>query len=216
MSWTIRVIAMAQKKRKHKKRGHTRSDVPYAQRLEAERWQWIKEVRDESSRNTMFAMCDVLNEHYGKGYKTLVRFSLVFKKLIEEFYNNYEVGEDRVKRRLKSHGIHISGEITYIRVPGLTQREQERLDHGVHASYWAGAVGLIAINETFGLGKAKLENISNLTAEKNAKVFTEGNQFLLDRMKEMGFHIVNGNVRAYLDDNGEAVSYKKWLEANNG
>jgi hypothetical protein len=61
------VIAMAQKKRKHKKRGHARSDVPYAQRLEAERWQWIKEVRDESSRNTMFAMCDVLNEHYGKG-----------------------------------------------------------------------------------------------------------------------------------------------------
>lgn len=98
----------------------------------------------------MFCMCGALHKVHGIGYKRLVRYSLTFKKLLEEMYEDIEVGMDRAKRRLAQHGIEISGELFSVKLPGASAKEQQIQDHALQASQIAQVVGTVAMNQEFG------------------------------------------------------------------
>ena len=208
---------MANKKKGRKRAaGRERSDIPYAQRLRIQQMNAIKEIRDQSAKVTMFCHCIALHELEGIGYKRLVRYSLRFKGLIDEFYNDTDVGLYRARHRMESHGIPIPEEIPRVISPGLSPRDQQLYDHAVHSSYVAHLVGLIADNEVFGFGKDKLERLSVRGAELMERYNQEGEGFLFEEMEKLGFPVIDGHVTAFLGDDGEAIRYKKWLEENNG
>ncbi len=192
-----------------------RSDVPYAQRLRAQQIGAIKEIRDHSAIITMFCHCVALHELEGIGYKRLVRYSLRYKELIDEFYEDTDVGMYRARHRMESHGIPIPEEVPRVLSPGLSPRDQQLYDHAVHSSYVAHLVGLIADNEVFGFGKDKLERLSVRGAELMDRYDREGEGFLFEEMEKLGFRVVDGHVVACVDDDNEPIPYKKWLEENN-
>lgn len=191
-----------------------RSDIPFSQRMQYQRISDIKEIRDYSAKTTMFLHCIALNQLHKRGYKRLVRFSLCVKDLLDEFYrdDDIEVGLYKARKRLDSHGIPIPEEFPYVPVPELSIREQEKHAHAVNASYIAHLVALIAANEEWGLDKEDLEMISVRVAELSKRYNTEGDKFIHDEMKRIGFAIIDGHVTAFLGENDEPVSYKKWLE----
>lgn len=209
---------MANKKKKNRKSAGAmrRTDIPYAQRLQLQQITAIKEVRDYSAKAILFCQSIALHELEGIGYKRLVRYSLVFRGLIDEFYEDLDVGMDRARRRMAQHGIEISEDISYPRVQGLTHKQQEQHDHAMQASYVAHLVGLIAINETFGFGKDKLEQLSVRVAELSERLNREGDGFLFEEMEKIGFQVVDGHVVAYVDEDNEAITPKKWREENEG
>lgn len=198
-------------KRKHKGTMR-RSDIPYAKRLQMDQIATISAVREHSAQITLFCLSVALNRLYGKGYKSLVRYSLVFKQHIDEFYDNYEVSLDRCRRRLASHGITIKDGFPVVSAPGMNPRDKQQYDNAIHASYVAHIVGLIAVNETFKKGKEPMERISVLAAELMEQYNKEGAGFLFDEMQRIGFPIINGKVTACLDDDNNPISYKKYLE----
>lgn len=200
-----------------KNRGRmVRSDIPYAQRLRIQQMADIKEIREKSATITMFCHCIALHEMEGIGYKRLVRYSLHFKGLIDEYYEDMDVGMYRARHRMESHGIPVPEEVPRVLKPGLSPRDQQLYDHAVHSSYVAHLVGLITDNEVFGFGKDKLERLSVRGAELMDRYNKEGEGFLFEEMQKLGFPVIDGHVVACVDDNNEPVTYKKWLEANNG
>lgn len=206
---------MMAKKKKKSKGIMKRTNIPYAQRLQIQQISAIKAVRDYSAKVTMFCHSIALHELHGIGYKRLVRFSLAFKGLIDEFYDNIEVSLDRCRRRLSSHGIEIPEEIPVVTVPELNHRDQQQYDHAIQASYIAHLVGLIAVNETFGFGKEKLESMSVRAAELTDRYNKEGDKFLFEEMQRIGFPVIDGHVVAFVDDDNNPITHKKWMEANN-
>lgn len=204
---------MAKRKQRKGKRGMMgRSEIPYAQRLRMQQYDAVKYARDYSAKITMFCKCIALHELHGIGYKRLVRYSLIFKDLIDEFYEDTDVGMARAVERMKQHGIEIPVELPSVPVPGLSAREQQQHAHAVQASYVAHLVGLIAINEAFGFGKDKLEGLSARSAELAERFDREGDGFLFEEMEKIGFPVADGHVLAYVDENNEPVTQKKWLE----
>ena len=190
-----------------------RSDIPYAQRLRMDQVAHIAAARDTAAKITMFCHCIALHELYGIGYKRLVRYSLVFKGLIDEYYADMDVGLYRARHRLQTHGIPIPDEIPRVPGKGLSPREQQQYDHAIEASYIAHLVGLIADNEVFGFGGDKLEKLSVRGADLMDRYNKEGEGFLFEEMEKLGFPIINGRVTACVDENQEPISYKKYLEA---
>ena len=209
MSW--QEVCPVAKKRKGTMR---RSDIPYAQRLRMDQVAHIAAARDTAAKITMFCHCIALHELYGIGYKRLVRYSLEFKKLIDEYYTDMDVGLYRARHRLESHGIPIPDEIPRVPGKGLSPREQQQYDHAIEASYVAHLVGLIADNEVFGFGGDKLEKLSVRGADLMDRYNKEGEGFLFEEMEKLGFPIINGRVTACVDENQEPISYKKYLEGN--
>lgn len=203
-------------RKKTKRKGGTmgRSDIPYARRLQMRQLDAVKYARDYSAKITMFCKCIALHELYGIGYKRLVRYSLTFKELVDEFYEDMDVGMARAVERMKSHGIEIPQELPVVPVPELTRREQQQHAHAVQASYVAHLVGLIAANEAFGFGKDKLERLSARSAELSERFGREGDGFLFEEMEKIGFPVADGHVLAYVDENNEPVTQKKWLEGS--
>ena len=191
-----------------------RSDIPYAQRLRMDQVAHIAAARDTAAKITMFCHCIALHELYGIGYKRLVRYSLVFKGLIDEYYTDMDVGLYRARHRLQTHGIPIPDEIPRVPGKGLSPREQQQYDHAIEASYIAHLVGLIADNEVFGFGGDKLEKLSVRGADLMDRYNKEGEGFLFEEMEKLGFPIINGRVTACVDENQEPISYKKYLEGN--
>lgn len=187
-------------------------NIPYAQRLRMLQMSAIKEARDHAAKTTMFCHCIALNELEGIGYKRLVRYSLQFKGLIDEFYNDTDVGLYRARHRMESHGIPIPEEIPFVRVPGLSPRDQQLFDHAIHSSYVAHLVALIADNEVFGFGREKIERLSVRGADLMERYNKEGDGFLFEAMEKLGFAILDGHVTAFTGDNDEPISYKNWLK----
>lgn len=191
-----------------------RSDIPYAQRLRMDQVAHIAAARDTAAKITMFCHCIALHELYGIGYMRLVRYSLEFKKLIDEYYTDMDVGLYRARHRLQTHGIPIPDEIPRVPGKGLSPREQQQYDHAIEASYIAHLVGLIADNEVFGFGGDKLEKLSVRGADLMDRYNKEGEGFLFEEMEKLGFPIINGRVTACVDENQEPIRYKKYLEEN--
>ena len=163
--------------------------------------------REHAAKIAMFCMSVAMHELEGIGYKRLVGFSVQFVENIREFYEDPEVGMDRTKRRLEQNGIRISGEFFIApRQEGKSQREWEIDNNRLQSSQIALLCGTVTANDVFGFGQMRLERITARGRELAERYAKEGEQFLLNKMKQIGFPVVNGKVLAYMDDDGKAIT----------
>ena len=199
--------AKKSKKNHHKKNPIMgRSDIPYAQRIHLQQRNDIIASRDHAAKITMFCMSVAMNEVEGIGYKRLVKFSLHFKEIVDEFYEDIDLGMAHAKRRMDQMGMPISGEFYAIDVPGLSKRDQQIHDHVLQAVQIAQICGAIAMNDVFGFAKERQTRISERVNELTARYKDEGEQFLLEKLGKIGFLIVGGEARAFMADDEEIIT----------
>ena len=189
-----------------------RTDIPFAKRMAMQHNSAIVANREHSAQAAMFCMCGALNREYGIGYKRLVQFSFTFKKLLDEMYEDVEVGMAHAKQRLAQHGIEISGELFSVKLPGASAKEQQIHDHALQASQIAQVVGTVAMNQEFGFGNKRLTKVLDAVKEISACYAKEGDKYLFDMMEKIGFKIINGKVTAFLGDDGKAVTCSQALK----
>lgn len=194
-------------KKKHKKNSiMDRSDIPYAQRIAVQQNSRIAANRHQSAKVAMFCLSVAIHQVKGVGYKKLVEFSLRYKEVEDEIYEDLEVGMAHAKRRMEQIGMPISGELYSVVVPGLTKREQQVHDHALQAAQISLISGAISMNDVFGYGKVVQDRISQRSKELTERYKKEGMGWLLEEMEEIGFLVVDGEVRAFLDDDGKAIT----------
>ena len=208
---------MANHKRKnktHRRAGAimTRSDIPYAQRMAMKLQHDIVANREHSAKITLFCMSISMNRIYGIGYKRLVRFSHTFKTINDEFYDDVEIGMAHAKRRMEQIGMPISGEFFAVDFSGKSKREQTIAGHSLHAVQVALICGTIAMNEEFGFGKDKLTKVHEMVNELTARYAKEGEGFLLEEMRKLGFIIIDNTVICCVDQDNKPVSAKRAIE----
>ena len=197
--------------KKKNRKGHGimgRSDIPYAQRIAMQHQHNIVMNRDHAAKIAMWCLSAAMHELEGIGYKRLVRFSYRHKQAIDEFYEDIDVGMAHAKHRMEQMGMEISGEFYSVNVEGQTKRENELGNHRLQAVQIALICGAITMNDEFGFGQERQARINKKANEYSARYAKEGEQFLLDKMQEIGFLIVDGDVKACVDENGNAVSTK--------
>ena len=185
------------------------SHIPYAQRLKMQQAERIAVNRNHAAKIAMFCKCVALHEVKGVGYRKLVEFSLRYKEVEDEIYLDPEVGMAHAKQRLGQMGMPISGEFYAVQMPGLSKRDQQVHDHAMQAAQIATVASAIAMNDVFGYGKVVQERIELRTAEITDKYNRKGFDWLLGELEKIGFLIVNGEVRAFLDDDNKAVTPKR-------
>ena len=201
---------------KKSKRGHRkpsvmgRSDIPYAQRIAMQQNNDIVVGRNHAAKITMFCNCVALHELEGIGYKRLIRYSLHFNEVLSEFYEDVEVGMAHAKHRMEQMEMPISGEFYSVMVEGLSKKEQQIHDHALQASQISLICAAIAMNDVFGYGKERQDRINARRAELAKRYNEEGEQFLLDALEKIGFEIVDGEARCYMDDDDNIVTPKQW------
>lgn len=203
---------MGKKKNKtHRRAGAimNRSDISFAKRMAMQHNSAIVANREHSAQVTMFCMCGALHKVHGIGYKRLVRYSLTFKKLLDEMYEDVEVGMAHAKQRLAQHGIEISGELFSVKLPGASAKEQQIQDHAMQASQIAQVVGTVAMNQEFGFGEKRLTQTLEAINELSSRYAKEGDGFLFAMMEDIGFKIIDGKVSAFMDADDNVVTYKE-------
>ena len=203
------------KKKKVKKQHRSlmnRSDIPYAQRMAMKHQADIEYNREHSARIYMYCLCVALHEKKKKGYKSLVKFSLVFMELIKEFYEDPEVGMAHIKQRLAQHGIEVSGEFFSVKLPGATAKEQEIYDNSLQAMQAAQYVGAVAMNDVFGFANIRQDCLREAVRENTARYAKEGEGFLLEYMEKIGFKVEGNIVRAFLDEDGKPVTKSRAIK----
>ena len=193
-----------------------RSDIPFAQRLTMQHNHNIVVNRNHAAKIAMFTTSVALNEVEGVGYKRLVRYSLHFKEVVDEFYEDPIMGMAHAKHRMEQMGMPISGEFYCVTVDGLSRKEQQIHDHALQASQIALICAAIAMNDEFGFGKERQDRINARRAELAKRYNEEGEQFLLDALGKIGFEIVGGEARCYMDANDNIITPKQFRkEAGN-
>lgn len=196
--------------KKNKKGIMSRSDIPYAQRLTMQHMSDVKFNRDHSAQIAMFCTSIALHEVAGVGYKRLVKYSLHFKKIVDEFYgDDLDVSMSHAKHRMEQIGMPISGEFFSVDSTGMTKKQAEMENHKLQATQIALICGAIAMHDEFGFAQERQTRVSNRVTELTNRYAKEGKKFLLDEMEKIGFKIVNGTVCAYMDDDGNAVAPKQ-------
>ena len=205
------------KKQKHKGKSRGlmgRSDIPYAQRMALKHQSDIKANRDHAAKIAMICNSIAMYEEEGIGYKRLIRFAQHFKEVLDEFYADPELGMAHAKRRLEQMGMPISGEFYSIKMDGLSQKEQEIHDHRLQAVQIALICNAIAMNDFFGFGQDRQLRISQRADKLSAEYNEKGEKFLLEKMEKIGFVILDGEVLAFSDDDGNPITHKQWKEQN--
>lgn len=182
-----------------------RSDIPYAQRLKMQQHTDIVVCRNHSAKIAMFCACVALHEKEGIGYKRLTNYSSYYMTVLNDFYEDIDVGMAHAKRRMELLGMPISGEFYTEKMDGLTKREQEVHDHSMQAVQIALLCNAVAMNDFFGFGHDRQERVSERISELTDRYAKEGEGFLLTEMAKIGFPIVDGTVVAYADEDGKAV-----------
>lgn len=197
---------------KHKKsRGGIMGDsqIPYAQRLKIQQQDRINVNRNFSAKVAMFCKCVAIHRVKGAGYKSLVQFSLRYKEVEDEIYEDLEYGLDKAKRRMEQMKMPISGELYYIPRPDMSKRDQEVYNHSVQSVQISCIASAISMNDVWGWGAVVQDRIemeaTKVTEEYNKKGF----DWLLGEMEALGFLVVDGEVRAFLDDDNRAVTPKR-------
>lgn len=196
-------------KKPHSRSLMNRSDIPYAQRMAMQHKSTIVANREHSAQVTMFCVCGALHRVHGIGYKRLVRYTLTFKKLLDEMYDDIEVGMAHAKQRLSQHGIEISGELFLVKLPGASAKEQQIHDHALQASQIAQVVATVAMNQEFGFGEKRLTQTLEAINELSSRYAKEGDGFLFAMMEDIGFKIIDGKVSAFMDADDNVVTYKE-------
>ena len=210
-------MAKVKKKQQKQKRGGAimdRSDIPFAQRMAMKHQHDIVVNRNHAAKIVMFCDSIAMYEVEGIGYKRLIRFAQYFKRVIDEFYEDPELGMAHAKRRMEQMGMPISGEYYSFQIEGLSKKSQEIQDHRLQAVQIALICSAIAKNDVFGFGQERQFRISERADELSGRYNKEGEKFLLEKMEKIGFQIIDGEVIAYADDDGNAITPKKWREQN--
>ena len=185
------------------------SHIPYAQRLKMQQSDRIAVNRHHAARVAMFCKCVAIHRVKGVGYKGLVTFSLRYKEVEDEIYEDLEYGMEKAKRRMEQMGMPISGELYSIKMPGFSKREQQVHDHSMQAAQIAMIASAISMNDVFGYGKTVQERIDLETTKVTEEYNEHGFDWLLGQMERLGFLVVDGEVRAFLDDDNKAVTPKR-------
>lgn len=81
-----------------------RTDIPYADRLLYQKFNTLKEHRDDAARTALKLGCVALNDTEGLGYLRLVRFAERLQQLTLEYYSDPEVQENHLNERLTQIG----------------------------------------------------------------------------------------------------------------
>lgn len=81
-----------------------RTDIPLAQRMLMQKRETIAEHRNEAAMVALQVACVALNDTEGLGYQRLSRFAKRLQELIKEYYEDPDVGEAHLKRRLEQLG----------------------------------------------------------------------------------------------------------------
>ena len=197
---------MKQKKKRQRAGIMGASHIPYAQRIAMQQQNAIVANRHHSAKIAMFCLSLAMHELEGVGYKRLVQFSLRYKEIEDDFYEDPEVGMAHAVRRMEQIGMPISGELYAVLVPGLSKKQQQVHDHALQAAQVSLICGAIAMNDVFGYGQERQERISKRANELSERYSREGDAWLLAEMEKIGFLIVNGEVRAFLDDDNKAIT----------
>ncbi len=197
---------MKQKKKRQRTGIMGASHIPYAQRIAMQQQSAIVVNRHHSAKIAMFCLSLAMHELEGVGYKRLVQFSLRYKEIEDDFYEDPEVGMAHAVRRMEQIGMPISGELYAVLVPGLSKKQQQVHDHALQAAQISLICGAIAMNDVFGYGQERQERISKRANELSERYSREGDAWLLAEMEKIGFLIVNGEVRAFLDDDNKAIT----------
>lgn len=203
------------KAKKHKNSGRRNkgimgaSHIPYAQRLKLQQRDRIAVNRHHSARVAMFCKSIAIHRVKGAGYKSLVKFSLRYKEIEDELYEDLEYGMAKAKRRLAQMGMEISGDLYAVQVPGLSKRDQEVHDHAMQSAQISMIASAIAMNDVWGYGKVVQERIDSETNKVTDEYNRNGFDWLLGEMEKLGFLIVDGEVRAFLDDDDKPVTPAK-------
>ena len=208
---------MAKKNKGHKGKGRGimgRSDIPYAQRLQMQQRNSINVNREHAATITLYCMSYAMNELEGIGYKRLIRFAARYKRYEDEFYQDIEVGMAHAKRRMEAMGMPISGEFFSERIAGKTRKQQEVHDNALQAVQVALTVGAIAMNDEFGFGESRQLRISQRVTELTERYAREGEGFLVEKMGQMGFVVIDGRALAFSDEEGNAITAKQYLKLN--
>ena len=187
------------------------SQIPNAQRIKMQQRSHIAWSREHGARMTMYCWAVAMHMVEGKGYKSLVRFAARFREIDREFYRDgdIEYSMDQARRRLADMGIEISGEILLApNDPGRTKRQMEIKHNIVQATQAAVICACIAANDVFGWAKVRLERVREKAEELTARYDKEGEQFLLDYLKGLGFVIVDGHAVGFVDENDNPVRQK--------
>lgn len=185
------------------------SQIPYAQRLKIQQQDRIAVNRNFSAKVAMFCKCVAIHRVKGAGYKSLVQFSLRYKEVEDEIYEDLEYGMDKAKRRMEQMNMPISGELYHIPMPGLSRRDQEVYNHSVQSAQIAMIASAISMNDVWGWGATVQERIDLETTKVTEEYNKNGFDWLLGEMEKLGFLVVDGEVRAFLDDDNKAVTPKR-------
>ena len=184
-----------------------RSDIPFAQRMLMKKQAMIVHNREQAAKVVMFCNAVALHELEGIGYKRLTRYAMRFKRINDDFYEDPLVSMAHAKHRMEQMGMPISGEL--FTTCGENAIDTEMLNHSLQAAQIALICAALAMNEEFKLGKERQERVSIRTDELAAQYRKEGIQFLHDKLQKIGFVIVDGEVRCYVDDDGKPITVKK-------
>lgn len=197
------------KKRNHRKGGIMGcSGIPYAQRLKMQHQADIVDCRDHAARIAMYCTSMALHDVAGIGYQRLVRFAVHHKQLVEEFYQDQEVGMAHCVKRMQELGMPIDGEFYIPPEDGGTKREMELQIHALQAVQVALILGAIAANDVFGFGPDRQRRLYARINEISTRYKHQGQGFLLEEMAKLGFVIVDGKAMVFLDDEGNVVKPK--------
>lgn len=194
------------KKRKHRPGVMGCSSIPYAQRLKMQQEHDIVTSREHSARIVMYCTCAALYDLEGIAYQRLIRFALHHKTLVDEFYEDPEVGMAHCEQRMGQLGVPIEGEF-YIApdAAGVSKRRQELQTHALQSMQVALYLGAIAANDVFGFGKERQHRLWERTRTYSARYGKEGVGFLLEKMQKIGFTVARGRVLAFVDEDGKPV-----------
>ena len=168
---------MKQKKKRQRAGIMGASHIPYAQRIAMQQQNAIVANRHHSAKIAMFCL----------SYKRLVQFSLRYKEIEDDFYEDPEVGMAHAVRRMEQIGMPISGELYAVLVPGLSKKQQQVHDHALQAAQVSLICGAIAMNDVFGYGQERQERISKRANELSERYSREGDAWLLAEMEKIGF-----------------------------
>jgi hypothetical protein len=200
---------MATKKRKHRSGIMGCSGIPYAQRLKMQHQADIVDCRDHAARIAMYCTSMALHDVAGIGYQRLARFAVHHKELVEEFYQDQDVGMSHCVTRMKELGMPIDGEFYQPPDDGGSRRELDLQTHALQAVQVALILGAIAANDVFGFGPERQKRLCDRIKEISTRYKHQGQGFLLEEMAKLGFAIVDGKAMVFLDEDGNAVKPQK-------
>lgn len=189
------------------------SSIPYAQRLKMKQQCDIVDSRDHAARIAMYCTSLALHDVAGIGYQRLAKFAVHHKELVEEFYQDQEVGMAHCIKRMQELGMPIDGEFYIPPEDGSTKRERELQTHALQAVQVALILGAIAANDVFGFGPDRQRRLCDRINELSTRYNRQGQGFLLEEMAKLGFAIIDGKAMVFLDEDGRAVSPSKARKA---